>query len=175
MNISFETEYNQKAMTTMARALRKTIRKKKSRRSHILGWFVVALALIFSCWSADSGFSIKLEIRTIITAIIIVVLVAVLIWEDVINGYFARRRLLPGTEKASVVFGETEFVSSTDIGTSTFYYDKIEIIAESTDYFVFIFSISHAQVYDKKNISGGTLQEFRDFMEQVTGKHIVRI
>ena len=30
MNISFETEYNQKAMTTMAKALRKTIRKKKA-------------------------------------------------------------------------------------------------------------------------------------------------
>lgn len=34
---TFETTYNQKAMTTMARALRKTVRKKHSRRSHIFG------------------------------------------------------------------------------------------------------------------------------------------
>ena len=175
MNISFETEYNQKSMTAMARALRKTVRKKKSHRSHIYGGLVIALALLLSCWSVDSGFSIKLEMRTIINAIIIAILIVVLIWEDAINGCFARRRLVPGTEKTRVVFKESEFVSSTDIGTSTFYYDKIEIIAESTDYFVFIFSISHAQVYDKKNISGVTLQEFRDFMEQVTGKYIVKV
>ena len=34
-NFTFETAYNQKAMTTMARALRKTVRKKHSRRSRI--------------------------------------------------------------------------------------------------------------------------------------------
>ena len=43
MEFTFETSYNQKALTTMARALRKTVRKKRSRRSHILGWIVMIM------------------------------------------------------------------------------------------------------------------------------------
>jgi len=41
MEFRFETVYNQKAFTSMAKALRKTIRKKRSKRSHIFGWMVV--------------------------------------------------------------------------------------------------------------------------------------
>ena len=34
MNFTFVTEYNRTAVATMAKALRKTVRKKKSRRSN---------------------------------------------------------------------------------------------------------------------------------------------
>ena len=44
MKFTFETEYNTKTMSVMAKALRKTIRKKHSRRSHIFGWIVSALS-----------------------------------------------------------------------------------------------------------------------------------
>lgn len=43
MEFTFQTIYNQKELTTMARALRKTLRKKKSRRSHVFGWIAVIL------------------------------------------------------------------------------------------------------------------------------------
>ncbi len=102
-------------------------------------------------------------------------LIAVLVWEDRLNGYFARKRLLPGTEKANTVFKDDEFISSTDIGTTAFQYSKIQMIAEGMDYFVFIFSASHAQVYDKKSISGGTLEQFRGFIENITGKRILKV
>lgn len=36
MEFAFETEYGQKATATMARTLRKTLRRKHNRRSHIL-------------------------------------------------------------------------------------------------------------------------------------------
>ena len=48
MEFSFETVYDQKAVTAMAHGLRKTIRKKHSRRSHVFGWFVVALTLLLT-------------------------------------------------------------------------------------------------------------------------------
>lgn len=35
MEFGFETVYNQEALTVMARAIRKTARKKRSRRLHI--------------------------------------------------------------------------------------------------------------------------------------------
>jgi len=42
MEFKFETAYDQKALSAMARGLRKTVRLKKSRRSHIIGWVVMA-------------------------------------------------------------------------------------------------------------------------------------
>ena len=49
MEFTFVTDYNQKAMTTMARVLRKTIRKKRNLRSHIFGWVVIVLG-VFLTW-----------------------------------------------------------------------------------------------------------------------------
>jgi len=174
MEFIFETRYDQKTMTAMARGLRKTIRRKRSRRSHIFGWILVLLALLLSFWSSDGGFAIRLELRPVITFIIAIFLLAVLIWEDTFNGCIACKRLLPGTEISKTIFKDSELISSTDIGTSTFQYDKIKMIAETADYFVFIFSVSHAQAYDKKSISGGTLEQFRGFIENVTNLHILK-
>lgn len=175
MNISCETQYDQKAMTAMAKALRKTIRKKKNRRSHILGWILAALALFLAFWSPETGFYFILNSRSFITLTLAIVLTVVLIWEDHINGYLACRRLLPGTEKSKTVFRNNEFVSATAAGISTFGYDRVVMLAETEDYFVFIFSVSHAQVYDKKHFSDGSPEDFRAFIEQVTGKHFIKL
>lgn len=175
MEISFETQYDRKTLTAMAQALRKTVRRKRSRRTHIFGWIIVAIALLFSFWSSDCGFVIRLALRPILNFLAAVFLVVVLIWEDQINGYFAWKHRLPGTENATAVFKKDSFVSTTEIGTTAFQYDKIQMIAEGPDYFVFIFSVSHAQAYDKKSISGGTLEQFRGFIENTTGKHILKI
>ena len=45
-------------------------------------------------------------------------------------------------------------------------------MAETKDYFVFLFSKNHAQVYDKRTLTGGTAEEFRAFMQEKTGKAI---
>lgn len=46
MEFTFETIYDQKAMKAMANALRKTVRKKRSRRSHIWGLIVCFWGLL---------------------------------------------------------------------------------------------------------------------------------
>lgn len=43
MNFIFETQYTAETMTAMAKVLRKTIRKKKNRWAHILGWTGIVL------------------------------------------------------------------------------------------------------------------------------------
>ena len=58
MNITFQTVYDQKALQTMARALRKTVRKKHSRRSHIVGWIVALLGLLLSFVPGEDGFAV---------------------------------------------------------------------------------------------------------------------
>lgn len=168
MTFSFETHYNANAMSSMAKALRKTVRKKHSRRAHIFGWIVTVLALLLLL---SKGFSF--DFRTVITVIAVLAMITALLFEDRLNGYAAKKRLLPGTEKAVAEFKEDCFVSTTEIGKTEWNYDRILLLAETADFFVFIFSASHAQLYDKRNLHGGTVEDFRHFIEAATGKRIL--
>ena len=137
MTFTFTTEYNQKALAAMARVLRKTVRRKHSRRSHILGWMVVILGLLLSLPLGNGNFTVTF--KNIVTWLAAVVIVLVLMKEDAINGYTARKRGLP------------------------------QMTRSVTAYFVFVFSKSHAQVYDKSSLSGGSLEAFREFIQKATG------
>ena len=73
------------------------------------------------------------------------------------------------------VFSEDKFVSTTDVGKTEWNYDKILAVAETADFFVFIFSKNHGQVYDKGSLQGGTADDFRRFIEAAAGKPVQRI
>lgn len=167
---TFETTYNQKAMNTMARALRKTVRKKHSRRSHIFGWIITVLAVLLVLPIGER--EVVFNFRTVITWAVIVIIVATLLFEDWINGYIARKRMLPGTAFALCTFGEDDYVSETKAGKTEWKYENIETIAETKDYFVFLFGKNHAQVYDKNSLQGGSIEEFRTFLMKKTEKEI---
>ena len=173
MEFKFETAYNQEAVTIMAKVIRKTARKKRSRRSHIFGIIVILLALLLTLPFRDKEF--VLDFKTVITWLVAAILFFTLIFEDKINGYVARKRMLPGLAKAIVTFNEDGYHSETEIGSSNFKYSTIMLLAETADYFVFVFSQSHAQIYSKKSITGGTIEEFREFITNVTGKEIQNI
>lgn len=162
MEFTFETTYDQKALTAMARGLRKTLRKKRSRRSHIFGWIVIALALLLVFRSGT------LDFRAVITLLAALLMLLALVFEDQLNGYFAKKRMMPGTEKASSHFTDEGFSSTTEVGRTEFHYGKIIALAETGDYFLFLFSSSHAQVYDKRTLTGGTVDEFRAFIQNKT-------
>ena len=173
MEFKFETAYNQEAITAMAKALRKTVRSKKSHRSHIFGVIVVIMAILLTLPIGDKEF--VLNFKTIITWLVAAVLIFVLLFEDKINGYMARKRMLPGLAQSIVTFREDSYYSETEVGNSEFKYHNIISLAETSDYFVFLFSQNHAQVYDKKSIAGGTMEEFREFIRNVTGRNIQNI
>lgn len=170
MEFVFETIYNQKAISTMAEALRKTIRKKRNKRTHILGWIVIILAILFTIPAGNEEFVI--DTKSIVTWIAVVIMVITLLFEDKINGYIARKRMIKGTEKAITVFKEDGYTSTTDMGKTEWYYKNINEIAETDDYFVFIFDERHAQVYNKKGITNGTIDDFRKFIAEKTEKEI---
>ena len=83
--------------------------------------------------------------------------------------------MLSGTEKSKTKFTEDGFFSETELGKSEWNYEKILMLAETKDYFIFIFSQNHAQVYDKNNLFGGTADEFREFICDRTGKGMVTV
>ncbi len=173
MGFIFETTYNQKALTAMAKGVRKTARKKRSKRSHIFGLVVIALAVFLALADIKDGF--EFTTNRIITLLAALIILIVLLFEDKINGYVARKRMLPGTEKSKATFTEEGFLSETEVGKTEWNYDRILLLAETKDYFIFVFSSSHAQVYDKNNLSGGTTDEFRKFICERSGKSMITI
>ena len=86
MEFTFETLYNAKTMASMARALRKTIRKKHNRRTHVLGWAIAALALLLLL---SKG--LAFDFRTVVTSGAVLAVVAVLLFEDDRPGPFRKR------------------------------------------------------------------------------------
>lgn len=173
MEFQCETAYDQEAISIMAKAIRKTARRKRSKRSHILGVIVMILALLLTLPLGDKEF--VLDFRTIITWLVAAILFFTLIFEDKINGYVARKRMFPGLAKAIVTFHKDGYHSETEVGSSDFKYSTIALLAETKDYFVFVFSQSHAQIYSKKSITGGTVEEFRAFITNATGKEIQKV
>ena len=172
MEFHFQTTYDQKALTAMAKGLRKTIRKKKSQRSHIFAWIVVVLSILLMI-SREGGFDFN--IKNLVTGAAIVAIVTVTIWEDALNGFIAGKRMLRGMVQNMAVFGEEGYETVTEIGNSMWVYSTIQAVAEINEYFVLAFSANHAQVYDKRSISGGTVEEFRSFIEAKTGKAVQRV
>ena len=156
MKFTFDTDYDQRALTAMARALRKTLRRKSSRTTRFFGLLIVALAVL-------------LTVNVAATWLAAIVIVGVFFLEDSINAYIAKRKMMLGTESAKSQFTDESYTTDTDVGVSEWNYDRIDAVAETKRYFVFLFDRSHAQLYDKESIGGGTADEFRSFIEEKTG------
>lgn len=173
MEFVFETNYDQKGITTMAKALRKTIRRKRSKRSHIFGIIIIICAILLSVHEKGEAFVITGNL--VVAWIAVIIMIVTLLFEDKLNGYIARKRMLPGMEKSIVTFQEESYLSETAVGKTEFYYNNINTIAETDEYFVLIFNQNHAQIYDKNGLKEGTIEDFRDFITQKTEKEIQKI
>lgn len=173
MEFVFDTVYDQKALTAMARGLRKTIRKKHNRRSRIFGWFVILFILLLTI--PLDGAPLVVEGRTVITWAVGAMILVALLFEDKLNAWFACRRMMPGTDHAAGVFTEENYSSETAAGTTQWKYDNIRELAEDNNYFIFVLDQRYAQVYDKRTLSGGSAEEFGRFIRRKTGKEIQRI
>ncbi len=173
MEFRFETKYDQRGLTAMARAMRKTIRKKGSRRSHVFGWCIVALDIMLIAVGrmTDEPWTF----RNTLTLGVGVILVVILFTEDQVNAFFAKKKMLPGTSLAKSVFTEENYTSTTEAAATEFHYETVQQVCETADYFVLLFSRQHGQIYDKAALSGGTAEDFRTFITEKTGKPIVYI
>ena len=173
MEFRFETDYDKKALTEMAKAARKTLRGKRSARTKIFTWIIVVVALALAIWPLFYGAPFSLT--TAVTLIVAVLLIVVNLSEDALNAALAKKKLPPGSEKASAIFNEEGIISKTDMGTSKFEYDEIMTLIETKGYFILILSETHAELYDKARISGGTVDQFREFMIEKTERNFHRV
>ena len=173
MGIQFETDYNMETLTAMAKGLRKTVRKKRSRRVHIFAAVVLILGLLTILATTAGGE--PLGASGVVTLLAMLVVILVSLFEDKLNAWFARKRLLPGAEHAVATFEEDGYVLATGVTESRFSYAQIVAVAETARYFVFALSSHHTQAYDKRTIRGGSVEDFRAFIAEKTGKPIANI
>lgn len=169
MEFTCHTTYNQKALTAMARAVRKTVRAKRSRIIRLYAWIIIAL-LVVSLWLSWGNVW-----QTVLHSVTIIALLLVHWKEDAINGYFAKRKALPGTNSADTAFCADHFLVKTAAAESKWQYDKILALAETGAYLVFIMGKNHALAFEKAALVGGSLPEFRRFLEEQSGQNIQNI
>lgn len=169
MEFTVETVYDNAALKALARGLRKTLRAKRNRRSRIIATLVVILGMVL-IWSRET-----VDIRSVLTAAVMLIMVFTILREDDLNGRIAKKLGLPGLDSSVTTFRPENYHSVTALGETTFGYDKILALAETEEHFLLLFSPSHGQVYTKKNLTGGSEEDFRTFLEKKTSLTFVKI
>ena len=163
MTFEIHSDITNRSMTIAARAMHRVLRRKRSIVWTIFGWSVFvfnALLLI-----PFDGEPFVLDVRT----------VTVLLFQDRFNGMIARKNTLAGTKEYHVAFGEDSYTVVTAVTTSTFHYELIDALAESQDYIILLMKKRYAQPLDKRTLTGGTVEEFKRFLEEKTGKTFRRV
>ena len=168
MTFEIRSDITNRSMTIASRAMRKVLRRKRSILWAIFGWSVFlfnALLLI-----PFDGEPFVLDVRTLTSMLAEVMLLSVLLFQDRFNGMIARKNTLAGTKEYHVALGEDSYTVVTAVTTSTFRYELIDALAESQDYIIFLMKSRYAQPLDKRTLIGGTVEEFKRFLEKKTGK-----
>ena len=176
MKYTFDTEYNQHALSAMAKCIYRTSRKSMHIRGIIAISLAVILSLVYTFWLATGYYAF--DFYGILIYALLPYTVLIHIFRSQLSGYRSKKRLIKGTEKVHSTF-DTEnadfFVGEAAISKSDFSYETILFIAETPRYFVFVLSANHGQVYDKATLAGGTEAEFREFITAKTNKPIVYV
>ena len=173
MTFEVHSDITNRSMTIAARAMRKVLRRKRSILWAIFGWsvfFINALLLI-----TFDGEPFTLDASMVTSLLVEVMLLSVLLFQDRFNGMIARKNALAGTKEYHVAFGEDFYTVVTAATTSTFRYELIDALAESQDYIIFLMKKRYAQPLDKRTLTGGTVEEFKRFLEEKTGKTFRRV
>ena len=157
--------YDHKSLKTMARVLRKTVRRKRAIAARIFGWLIVALyALIQIGLLLIDEYSVD-----VLSALCILFLLSALLFEDDLSAWAASKNLLPGTREADTRFCEDEYIVTTQATQTHMHYENIGVVGETKDSFVFIIGKRHAQQFPKAGLASGTPEQFRDFIAAKTG------
>ena len=169
MEFTCHTTYNRKTLAAMARAVRKTVRAKRSRLVRLYAWVIIGLLLV-SLWLTWG------EIwQTVVHCMVIAALLLIHWKEDALNGYFAKRKALPGTDAADTTFYPDYYLVKTAAAESKWQYDKILALARTREHLVFVMGKNYALAMEKATLKGGSFSEFCRFLEEKTGQKVQNI
>jgi len=162
MEFTFEMNYDQKAMTAMARAIRKGLQEEQDKKSKIIGWAFVVLSAIILLSSGKFGW------MQIVGGIVVVLFACYLIWQDTVNAFLALQKLGVKLRRGQWLFREDGYFSNTEAGESDYSYSNIFMVVESQGYMILVFHEGNAQIIDMSTIQGGTADDFRRLLRRQT-------
>lgn len=168
MNFTCRSLYRQKELTALSRALRKTVRKKSHRKFQIYGWLSIGLG-IFVVLSTR-----HVWVRWLDSAVIIMML-AVFLWGDAIDGFFARKMAPRGTEAVTLSFSPEGYTVDNGSSVTRWSYEQVLALAETREYILLILGNREGEICEKAGLQGGTPEEFRRFLAGRTQKEILYI
>jgi len=169
MEFTFKLNYDQKAMTAMARAIRAGLQEEQDRKSKIIGWGFVAVTVLILLFSESFGW------MQIAACVIIAGFAAYLIWQDQVNGYLAMKKLPEKMRTGTWLFREDGYFSDTEAGESDYSYENIFIMVESKGYMILVFHEGKAHIIDMSTIQGGTAADFRKLLRRKTSLTIQEV
>ena len=169
MELTFELNYDFKAMTSMAKALRAGLQEQQDKKSRIIGWIFVAMTLAIVLLSGKMGW------MQIVGIILAVAFAAYLIYQDQVNGYLAMKKLPENMRNGMWLFREDGYFSDTEAGESDYSYENIFMMAESGNYMFLVFHEATAHIIDMSTIKGGTAEDFRRLLRKKTSLTIQKV
>lgn len=158
-----EQTYTLAGLTVLCRAGRKTVRSWARVPRYILWAIFVALAALTSVcliWQIPVG---------VWSYVVLVAMLALLLTEDRLNAWVAKRQLLPGSAHSTTVFTPEDYTVTTDTTETVYRYENITSLCESPDYYIFFLGKRHGQMFDKRCFQTGAPDAFRAFVEEKTG------
>lgn len=169
MELTVHTTYDTKALTALAKALRKTVRIKSSRVTRVIALSIILLCLLLIWCSLDDPWSV-------VQYVFVIVLLGTISWkEDALNAFFARRKGMPDLKECTTVFSEDHFETSLSGVVSQWAYSRIIALAETDAYLVLILSKNQGHICEKSSLDSGSIEALRSFLEEKTGLTIQRI
>ena len=169
MEFTFDLNYDLKAMTAMARAIRVGLQEEQNKKSKIIGWGFVALTVLILLFSSTFGW------MHIAACILITLFAAYLIWQDQVNAYFAMKKLPEKMRTGRWLFRDDGYFSDTEAGESDYSYKNIFMMVESQGYMILVFHEGRAHIIDLSTIQGGTAQDFRRLLRRETSLTIQEV
>lgn len=167
MEFGFETRYDKEALMALSLAMRKTVGKKRRRNQCILGGIVMLAGLVrivLAFWKGNWDGTVLVSV-----AAIALVLYTILC-EDRISANNRSRAASAEQPHIFATFLDEDYCTVMDGSEMRREYEEVKYLAETERYFALILGPRHAQLYDKRSITGGTEEEFRAFIEEKTGR-----
>ena len=162
MELTFEMNYDRKAMTAMATAMRKGLQEEQNKRSMIIGWIFIALTVLIVLFSGKMGW------MQIAALILVAGFSVYLFCQDQVNGYLALKKLPETMRTGKWLFREDGYFSDTQAGESDYSYENIFLMVESQGYMILAFHDGKAHIIDLSTIQGGTADDFRRLLRKKT-------
>ena len=126
--IVIQTTLDRKAMTTLARITRRTLRRGRNGPVRMLAWFVVVLET-FLTWvyirGGQGGWPVNM--------LLAVIMLACILTEDQVNGMVSLRQILPASREVNATFRDSGYVHRAQSGESWWPYHQIRAVVETED------------------------------------------